>query len=103
MDYGFSFLSITQIADDVAYAEKKGFTHAWLYDSQMICGDPYQCLALCGDKTNKIKLGTNVTNPKSRIAPVTANSFATLNVIAPGRVIMGIGTVRYAKMDIIKI
>ena len=92
MDYGFSFLSFTEIADDVAYAEKKGFTHAWLYDSQMICGDPYQCLALCGDKTKKIKLGTNVTNPKSRIAPVTANSFATLNVIAPGRVIMGIGT-----------
>ena len=40
----------------------------------------------------KIKLGTNVTNPSSRIAPVTACNFATLNVLAPGRVIMGIGT-----------
>ena len=92
MDYGFAFLSFVDIADDVAYAEEKGFTHAWLYDSQMICADVYQCLALCATKTKRINLGTNVTNPASRIAPVTANSFATLNVLAPDRVIMGIGT-----------
>lgn len=36
--------------------------------------------------------GSNVTNPTSRIAPVTACNFATLNMLAPGRVIMGIGT-----------
>jgi 5,10-methylenetetrahydromethanopterin reductase len=47
---------------------------------------------LCANDTSKIKLGTNVTNPSSRIAPVTACNFATLNVLAPGRVIMGIGT-----------
>lgn len=92
MDYGFAFLSTVDIADDVAYAESKGFTHAWLYDTQMICADVFQCLALCATKTNTIKLGTNVTNPASRIAPVTANSFATLNLLAPGRVIMGIGS-----------
>jgi len=92
MDYGFAFLSTIDIADDVAYAESKGFTHAWLYDTQMICADVFQCLALCATKTKTIKLGTNVTNPASRIAPVTANSFATLNLLAPGRVIMGIGT-----------
>ncbi|HJP36051.1 MAG TPA: LLM class flavin-dependent oxidoreductase [Gammaproteobacteria bacterium] len=92
MDYSFAFLSTIDIADDVAFAERRGFTHAWLYDTQMICADVYQCLALCATKTNTIKLGTNVTNPASRIAPVTANSFATLNLLAPGRVIMGIGT-----------
>lgn len=92
MDYGFAFLSTVDIADDVAHAERCGFTHAWLYDSQMICADVYQCLALCAGKTSSIKLGTNVTNPSSRIAPVTANSFATLNLLAPGRVVMGIGT-----------
>src|SRR5260370_37375405 len=76
MDYGFAFLSATDIHKDVALAERKGFTHAWLYDTQMICADVFQCLALCADKTKKIKLGTNVTNPLSRIAPVTANNFA---------------------------
>src|SRR5580704_16490095 len=92
MDYGFAFLSAADIHKDVALAERKGFTHAWLYDTQMICADVFQCLALCAIKTKKIKLGTNVTNPSSRIAPVTACNFATLNVLAPGRVIMGIGT-----------
>ena len=92
MDYGFAFLSAIDVVDEVALAEREGFTHAWLYDSQMICADVFQCLALCAQKTSTIKLGTNVTNPASRIAPVTANNFATLNLLAPGRVIMGIGT-----------
>jgi alkanesulfonate monooxygenase SsuD/methylene tetrahydromethanopterin reductase-like flavin-dependent oxidoreductase (luciferase family) len=92
MDYGFAFLSAVDIHKDVVLAERKGFTHAWLYDTQMICADVFQCLALCAAKTKKIKLGTNVTNPLSRIAPVTANNFATLNLLAPGRAIMGIGT-----------
>jgi 5,10-methylenetetrahydromethanopterin reductase len=92
MDYGFGFLSAVDLVDAVVLAEQKGFTHAWLYDSQMVSADVYQCLALCSQKTSKIKLGTNVTNPASRIAPVTANNFATLNLLAPGRAVMGIGT-----------
>ena len=35
MDYGFAFLSAVDIHKDVALAERKGFTHAWLYDTQM--------------------------------------------------------------------
>ena len=36
----------TQSPDSMrsALAERLGFTHAWLYDSQMICADPHQCL-----------------------------------------------------------
>jgi hypothetical protein len=40
MDYGFAFLSAVDIHKDVALAERKGFTHAWLYDTQMICDPP---------------------------------------------------------------
>jgi len=92
MDFGMIFLSHVESYKEAAFAEVKGFTHAWFGDSQMVWGDVYQCMALCATKTTKIKLGTNVTNPSSRIAPVTACNFATLNVLAPGRVIMGIGT-----------
>jgi len=92
MDYGILCLASVDSWKDVAFAEDNGFTHAWIADSQMVWADPYQCLALCAVNTRTIKLGTNVTNPSSRIAPVTACSFATLNAIAPGRVIMGIGT-----------
>jgi alkanesulfonate monooxygenase SsuD/methylene tetrahydromethanopterin reductase-like flavin-dependent oxidoreductase (luciferase family) len=92
MDFGVISLTTVESCKDVAFAESKGFTHAWLADSQMVWADVYQCMALCATKTTTIKLGTNVTNPSSRIAPVTACNFATLNMLAPGRVIMGIGT-----------
>lgn len=92
MDFGVIFLSHVESYKEAVFAETKGFTHAWFGDSQMVWADVYQCMALCATKTTTIKLGTNVTNPSSRIAPVTACNFATLNMLAPGRVIMGIGT-----------
>jgi len=92
MDFGVIFLSHVESYKDVMFAESKGFSHAWFGDSQMVWGDVYQCMVLCAAKTSTIKLGTNVTNPSSRIAPVTACNFATLNMLAPGRMIMGIGT-----------
>lgn len=92
MDFGVIFLSHVESYKEAAFAESQGFTHAWFGDSQMVWADVYQCMALSATKTATIKLGTNVTNPSSRIAPVTACNFATLNVLAPGRVIMGIGT-----------
>jgi 5,10-methylenetetrahydromethanopterin reductase len=93
MDFGLICLPSVDSRKDVAFAEASGFTHAWLGDSQMVWADVFQCLALCANDTRTIKLGTNVTNPGSRIAPMNACNFATLNVLAPGRVIMGIGTV----------
>jgi alkanesulfonate monooxygenase SsuD/methylene tetrahydromethanopterin reductase-like flavin-dependent oxidoreductase (luciferase family) len=92
MDFGILCAASVDSFKDVAFAEANGFTHAWIADSQMVWADPYQSLALCAVNTKTIKLGTNVTNPLSRIAPVTACNFATLNALAPGRVIMGIGT-----------
>jgi 5,10-methylenetetrahydromethanopterin reductase len=92
MDFGILCAASVDVWKDVAFAESNGFSHAWVADSQMVWADPYQCLALSAANTRTIKLGTNVTNPISRIAPVTACNFATLNALAPGRVIMGIGT-----------
>ena len=55
------------------------------------CGCSQRCVAFVGVRARTLSC-TNVTNPLSRIAPVTANNFATLNLLAPGRAIMGIGT-----------
>jgi len=92
MDYGFVFFGNVNVYPNVALAEKRGFTHAWLYDSQMLASDVYAALALCAVKTKKIFLGPGVTNPASRIAPLTACSIASINALAPGRTILGIGT-----------
>lgn len=93
MDFGLVFQSsVKTTPDDVAFAEERGFTHAWLYDSQMLYSDVYVTMALCAANSATIKLGTGVTNPVSRIAPVTANAFTSLNLVAPGRLVIAIGT-----------
>jgi 5,10-methylenetetrahydromethanopterin reductase len=92
MDFGFVFFGSVQIYPDVVLAERRGFTHAWLYDSQMLASDVYAALALCAADTKKIFLGPGVTNPASRIAPMTACAIASINALAPGRAILGIGT-----------
>ncbi|HXG20302.1 MAG TPA: LLM class flavin-dependent oxidoreductase [Methylomirabilota bacterium] len=92
MDFGFVFFGSVNVYPAVALAEKRGFTHAWLYDSQMLASDVYAALALCAVNTKKIHLGPGVTNPASRIAPMTASAIASINALAPGRTILGIGT-----------
>jgi alkanesulfonate monooxygenase SsuD/methylene tetrahydromethanopterin reductase-like flavin-dependent oxidoreductase (luciferase family) len=72
--------------------EDNGFTHCWFYDSQMIYSDVYARMALAAEHTKKMKLATGVAIPSNRIAPVTAHSTATINLLAPGRAILGIGT-----------
>ena len=92
MDFG---ICIASKIDDVGYiarAENLGYSHAWVADSQMIWSDCYAVLALAAQQTRKIKIGTGVSVAGTRIAPVTANSIATINRLAPGRTFLGIGT-----------
>ena len=73
-------------------AEQMGFDNAWMVDSQLIASDVFACLALAAHHTNRITLGTGVTISDTRIPPVMAHSIATINQLAPGRVILGIGS-----------
>ena len=92
MDYGIAIPSYINAWKDVQAAEKAGFTHAWFFDSQLIYSDVWATMALAAQNTEKIKLGTLVAIPSNRIVPVTAAAAATINKLAPGRVIVGIGT-----------
>jgi 5,10-methylenetetrahydromethanopterin reductase len=76
----------------VRRAEELGFARAWFYDTQMLSADPFVAMAAAAMKTTKIRLGTGVLIPSNRIAPVTANAFASLNKLAPGRIDFGVGT-----------
>jgi len=92
MDFGICiFAKPNSCAQDAKLAEESGFTHVWVSDTQMMAGDPYMCLALIARQTKRVKLGTGVSIVGTRIAPVTASSIATLNQLAPGRVILGLG------------
>jgi 5,10-methylenetetrahydromethanopterin reductase len=73
-------------------AEALGFRSAWFYDTQMLSADCFVAMGAAAMKTSRIRLGTGVLIPSNRIAAVTANAFASLNKLAPGRVDMGLGT-----------
>ncbi len=92
MDYGIGIPSYIDAWREVQAAEAAGFTHAWFYDSQLIYSDVYATMALAAHNTSRIKLGTLVAIPSNRIAPVTASAIATINKLAPGRVILAMGT-----------
>ncbi len=92
MEFAIAYPARPDAWRDVVIAEDNGFTHAWFYDSQMIYSDVYVCLALAAEHTKRIKLATGVAIPSNRIEPVTAHSIATINLLAPGRTILGIGS-----------
>ncbi len=74
------------------YVEDLGFDAAWVPDSQMIWSDCYATLALAAQHTSRLRIGTGVAIPGTRIAPVTAHSIASINRLAPGRTFLGVGT-----------
>src|SRR5579862_2510031 len=92
MDFGIALASNVDAWKTVKRAEELGFSHAWFYDTQMLVPDILVTMALAADKTSKIKLGMGVMVPTNRIAPVAANALASLNKLAPGRIIFGVGT-----------
>ncbi|WP_405982817.1 LLM class flavin-dependent oxidoreductase [Streptomyces sp. NBC_00158] len=75
-----------------ARAEELGFSSFWVYDTPMVHGDPFVSLALCAKATTRIGLGIGVTSPALRSAPAAAAALASLNALAPGRIICGVGT-----------
>jgi alkanesulfonate monooxygenase SsuD/methylene tetrahydromethanopterin reductase-like flavin-dependent oxidoreductase (luciferase family) len=80
------------IEDLAARAEDLGFASFWVYDTPMVNGDPFVALAMCAKATSVIKLGIGVTSPALRSVPAAAAAVSSLNAIAPGRVICGVGT-----------
>src|SRR5258708_37678438 len=92
MEFGIALASNLDAWKTVKRAEELGFSHAWFYDSQLLAPDIFISMALAAEHTSKIKLGTGVIVPTNRIAPVCANALASLNKLAPGRIIFGVGT-----------
>jgi 5,10-methylenetetrahydromethanopterin reductase len=98
MEFGVAFASRVTDHHLVALAERLGYAQAWFYDSQMIYSDVYATMALAADRTARIRLGTGVAVPTTRMAPVIAHSIATINALAPGRVELGIGAGNTARL-----
>ena len=92
MEFGIALFSNVDAWKTVKRAEELGFSHAWFYDSQLLAPDIFISMALAAEHSSRIKLASGVVIPTNRIAPVCADAFATLNKLAPGRIIFGVGT-----------
>ncbi|MCV7099545.1 F420-dependent hydroxymycolic acid dehydrogenase [Mycobacterium palustre] len=81
-------------------AEQAGFQYVWASDHIQPWQDneghsmfPWLTLALVGNSTSRISFGTGVTCPTYRYHPATvAQAFASLAILSPGRVFLGVGT-----------
>lgn len=80
------------VEDLAVAAEELGLHSFWVNDSPMVHGDPFVALGLCAKATSRIRLGIGVTSPALRSAPAAASGFASLNALAPGRILCGVGT-----------
>jgi 5,10-methylenetetrahydromethanopterin reductase len=92
MQFGIAIPTAADSWRLVRRAEELGFSHAWFFDTQMLSADPFVAMTAATMKTSRIKLGTGVLIPSNRIAPVAATAFASLNKLAPGRIVFGVST-----------
>src|SRR5919197_1079855 len=72
-------------------AEAAGFEYGWLFDSHVLWREAYVLLTLMAGATNRMRLGTCVTNPATREPSVTASALAVLDEISGVRMDLGIG------------
>lgn len=76
--------------DYVRYAEDKGFEAVWQAESRLV-RDAIVPMAAYAAVTERIKVGSGVINNWTRNIGLLASTFLTLDDLAPGRVICGIG------------
>ena len=94
MQFGFTLKpdhSLERTVDLTRRAEAAGFTYGWLFDSHVLWREPYVLLTLMAQATERMRLGTCVTNPATREPSVTASALAVLDELSGGRMDLGIG------------
>ncbi len=72
------------------YAETKGFDAVWQAESRLV-REATVPMAAFASVTERIKVGSGVVDCWSRNPARLAATFSTLDDLAPGRVILGIG------------
>lgn len=94
MEFGFTLkpdVSFERAVSLARLAERSGFTYGWVFDSHVLWKEPYVLLTLMAQSTERMRLGTCVTNPATREPSVTASTLAVLQLLSKGRMDLGIG------------
>ncbi len=92
MDISCAFATSMDTPDHVALAEELGYRRAWLYDSPALYPEVFMTLARCAERTTRIGLGPGVLIPSLRHPMTASASIAALEALAPGRIVVGVGS-----------
>ncbi|PON14297.1 hypothetical protein C2W62_29815 [Candidatus Entotheonella serta] len=79
---------IVHVARD---AEAQGWDGLSVVDSQNLSGDSFVALTMAATATERLKLGTGVTNSITRNAATLATAIASVHSVFRGRAVLGIG------------
>lgn len=82
--------TITEGIELVRYAESRGFDAVWQADSRLV-RDAVVPMAAFAATTDRIKIGSGVIDIWTRNPARLASTFSTLDDLAPGRIICGLG------------
>lgn len=82
--------SISEGIELVRYAESKGFDAVWQADSRLV-RDAVVPMAAFAATTDRIRIGSGVIDIWTRNPARLASTFSTLDDLAPGRIICGLG------------
>lgn len=83
---------VTVIRDYTLLAESLGYDNVWFGDSQNIWRESSVTMGAAAVGTERVVLGTGVTNAVTRHRSLLASTWATLAELTGGRVALGIGT-----------
>jgi 5,10-methylenetetrahydromethanopterin reductase len=81
---------LNEAIEYVRYAEARGFEAVWQAESRLV-RDAIVPMAAFAATTTRIKVGSGVINNWTRNAALIAQTFSTLDDLAPGRILCGLG------------
>jgi 5,10-methylenetetrahydromethanopterin reductase len=81
---------ISQMVERAKLAEGSGYDAVWVADERFY-REVYSILAVLALNTERVQLGTCVTDPYARHPALTAMAIATLDEISNGRALLGFG------------
>ena len=87
----FAYPDVRQIGEYARRAEEAGWDGISVGDVQSASGDMYVAMTLAAMATERIKIGSDVTNPLTRHPVITAGAIASVQRVSDGRAVLGIG------------
>ena len=92
--FGITFLpnAPSELVGWCQTAEQCDFDIIGIADSQSLYREVYISCTLCALNTERIRFGPRVINPLTRHPAVAASAAVTLEELAPGRTMLGLGT-----------